>query len=136
MGTAPAYAATPVCWAGLVPAAADTSLTTPSNVTTLGTAGSNGSKIGDHTKFSYRLPLILKGDLPWQSVGSCHEYTCLPDRWYTSAPTEAIKIDMGPTDRSSPAKSAMYARLLDELLTNPRLPAHIREQTERNRSLG
>ena len=45
MGTAPAYAATPVCWAGLVPAAADTSLTTPSNVTTLGTAGSNGSKI-------------------------------------------------------------------------------------------
>lgn len=45
MATAPAFAATPVCWSGLVPATADTSLTAPSNVTTLGTAGANGTKI-------------------------------------------------------------------------------------------
>jgi hypothetical protein len=45
MATAPAYAATPVCWSGLVPATADTSLTAPSNTTTLGTAGTNGTKI-------------------------------------------------------------------------------------------
>ena len=45
MATAPAYAATPVVWAGLVPATADTSFTAPSNVTTLGSAGANGTKI-------------------------------------------------------------------------------------------
>jgi hypothetical protein len=45
MAAAPAYAATPVAWCGLVPATADTSWTAPSNVTTLGSAGSNGTKI-------------------------------------------------------------------------------------------
>lgn len=45
MATAPAYAATPVIWAGLVPGTADTSWTSPSNVTTLGSAGANGTKI-------------------------------------------------------------------------------------------
>jgi hypothetical protein len=45
MAAAPAYAATPVAWCGLVPATADTSWTAPTNVTTLGSAGSNGTKI-------------------------------------------------------------------------------------------
>jgi hypothetical protein len=45
MASAPAYAATPVAWAGLVPATADTSLTAPTNVTTLGSAGASGTKI-------------------------------------------------------------------------------------------
>ena len=45
MATAPAFAATPVCWSGLVPATLDTSLTAPSNVTALGTAGASGTKI-------------------------------------------------------------------------------------------
>lgn len=45
MATAPAYAATPVLWSGLVPATADTSFTAPTNVTTLGTAGASGTKI-------------------------------------------------------------------------------------------
>ena len=94
-------------------------------------------EMGDHTRFSYRLPLILKGDLPWQSVGSCHEYTCLPDRWYTSAPTEAIKIDMGPTDRSSPAKSAMYARLLEaDLAKDPGNPRTVSYLGQTYRDLG
>ena len=45
MATAPAYAATPVAWCGLVPATADTSFTAPANQTTLGAAGANGTKI-------------------------------------------------------------------------------------------
>ena len=45
MASAPVFAATPVCWSGLVPATADTSMVTPTNVTTLGTAGASGTKI-------------------------------------------------------------------------------------------
>lgn len=45
MATTPAFATTPVIWAGLVPATLDTSFTAPSNVTTLGSAGANGTKI-------------------------------------------------------------------------------------------
>jgi hypothetical protein len=45
MATAPAYAATPVAWTGLVPSTADTSWTAPAHVTSLGSAGSNGTKI-------------------------------------------------------------------------------------------
>lgn len=45
MSAAPAYASTPVAWCGLVPASADTSLTAPTNVTTLGSAGASGTKL-------------------------------------------------------------------------------------------
>lgn len=45
MAATPAYAATPVIWAGLVPGTADTSWTAPTNQTTLGSAGASGTKI-------------------------------------------------------------------------------------------
>lgn len=45
MSAAPAYAVTPVAWCGLVPSTADTSWTAPTHVTTLGSAGSGGTKI-------------------------------------------------------------------------------------------
>lgn len=45
MAAAPAYAATPVAWSGLVPATADTSWTAPASTTTLGSAGANGTKV-------------------------------------------------------------------------------------------
>jgi hypothetical protein len=45
VATAPSYANVPVIWSGLVPATADTSWTAPTNVTTLGSAGSAGTKI-------------------------------------------------------------------------------------------
>lgn len=45
MAAAPAYADTPVLWCGLVPSTQDTSTTAPSHVTSLGSAGSNGTKI-------------------------------------------------------------------------------------------
>jgi hypothetical protein len=45
MAAIPAYAATPVAWCGLVPGTADSSNTAPTHVTSLGTAGSGGTKI-------------------------------------------------------------------------------------------
>lgn len=45
MAAAPAYAATPVAWCGLVPGTADTSWTAPTNQATLGSAGASGTKI-------------------------------------------------------------------------------------------
>lgn len=45
MATDPIFAATPKAWAGIAPATADTSLTAPTNVTTVVTAGSSGTKI-------------------------------------------------------------------------------------------
>jgi hypothetical protein len=68
--------------------------------------------------FEYRLPLLLRGDLPWRSVGAVHEYTCLPDRQYTSRPTDAVRVAY--PERSSPAKSAWHAKLLEaELARDP-----------------
>lgn len=49
MATTPAYASAPVVWPGLIPATADTSLTAPSNVTTLGTDAGIGTKIEEIT---------------------------------------------------------------------------------------
>ena len=45
MASAPSYAATPAPWCGQVPASADTSTTSPSNFTILGSAGASGTKI-------------------------------------------------------------------------------------------
>lgn len=69
--------------------------------------------------FSYRLPLVLRGDLPWESRGAVHEYTCLPDRDYVSRPTDAIRVSYAH-DRSSAEKSRWHATLLEaELAKNP-----------------
>lgn len=45
MASTPAFAATPNVGSGLVPGTADTSLTAPTNVTTVWTAGASGGKI-------------------------------------------------------------------------------------------
>ncbi len=72
---------------------------------------------------SWRLPLLLQGDLPWESRGACHEYTCLPDRQYVSAPTDAVRVTFPPTT-SSPTKKHWHAGMLEEDLErdpdNPR----------------
>lgn len=47
MATAPAFAATPNVGSGLTPATLDTSLTAPTNITTILTAGASGSKINE-----------------------------------------------------------------------------------------
>jgi glycosyltransferase involved in cell wall biosynthesis len=77
-------------------------------------------EMGNHTSFSYRLPLLVRGDLPWASFGRVHEYTYIPGGGYTTTPTDDVTIDMLAVDRSSPEKFAMHARFLEESLAeNP-----------------
>lgn len=62
--------------------------------------------------FEYRLPLLLRGDLPWESRGAVHEYTTLPDRAYISAATDKVRVTTHG-DRSSPEKSKWHAQMLE-----------------------
>lgn len=69
--------------------------------------------------FEYRLPLLLRGDLPWRSVGAVHEYTALPDRAYISQPTDKVRVTTHG-DRSSPEKSRWHLSMLEaELAREP-----------------
>ncbi|HLA65033.1 MAG TPA: glycosyltransferase [Candidatus Saccharimonadales bacterium] len=72
---------------------------------------------------AWRLPLLLRGDLPWESRGAVHEYTCLPDRAYRSRPTDEVRVHF-PTTPTSPAKRRWHADMLEEELKrepdNPR----------------
>ena len=70
--------------------------------------------------FEYRLPLVLRGDLPWESRGAVHEYTCLPDRAYVGVPTDKVRVTNHGLDRSSADKSRWHASLLEaELAAKP-----------------
>lgn len=62
------------------------------------------------------LPLLLRGDLPWESRGAVHEYTCLPDRPYRSAKTDAVRIVSGHVADASPEKLRWHEQLLREEL--------------------
>jgi glycosyltransferase involved in cell wall biosynthesis len=74
-------------------------------------------EMGGHTSFSYRLPLLVRGDIPWKSVGRVHEYTTRADGLgYTTEPTDAVTVDMLAIDRSSPEKFKMHAAFLEESL--------------------
>lgn len=76
-------------------------------------------EMGRHTPYSYRLPLLVRGDLPWVSVGAVHEYTALADgRPYRSQPTDAVRVDMGPQDRGSREKSEWHAGMLERSLAD------------------
>lgn len=62
--------------------------------------------------FSWRLPLVIKGSIPWKSVGIVHEYTTRVDgQPYSAAPTDAIRVSY--PDRSSPEKSAARMDLIE-----------------------
>lgn len=61
---------------------------------------------------SWRLPLLLRGDLPWQSVGAVHEYTTLPERLYRSSPTDRIRV-RHPGAAASPEKLRWHAGMLE-----------------------
>jgi len=77
-------------------------------------------EMGGHTAFSYRLPLLVRGDKKWVSIGRVHEYTACEDGLYTSSPTDDVTIDMLPINRSSPEKFQMHAKFLEESLAeNP-----------------
>ena len=71
--------------------------------------------------FSYRLPLLIRGDLPWRSFGAVHEYTALDDRTLgLRAATDRVRITHHGENRSSPEKSRWHAELLAaELARDP-----------------
>jgi glycosyltransferase involved in cell wall biosynthesis len=70
--------------------------------------------------FTYRLPLLLRGDLPWESRGAVHEFTMLPGRDYVSAATDKVRVTMQGPDRSSREKTLWQAGMLEaELAEQP-----------------
>ena len=76
-------------------------------------------RMGDNPDFAYRLPLLLRGDLPWESRGVVHEYTCLPDREYIGVPTDKVRVTLHG-NRSSPDRSRWHASLLEaDLAAHP-----------------
>jgi glycosyltransferase involved in cell wall biosynthesis len=64
---------------------------------------------------SWRLPLLLRGDLPWESKGAVHECTTLPDRPYVGVPTDKVRVSFAPT-QASPTKRHWHAAMLEEEL--------------------
>ena len=70
-------------------------------------------EMGAHTGFSYRLPLLVRGDLPWVSVGAVHEYTGLADgRQYVRQDTDGVRVDMGADNRGTPDKYRWHLSML------------------------
>lgn len=85
--------------------------------------------------FENRLPLLLRGDLPWKSVGAVHEATVLPGRMYVGHPTDAIRIAHHGENRNTPAKWKWHASLLEAELerdpTNARSAFYLAETYKR-----
>jgi glycosyltransferase involved in cell wall biosynthesis len=66
-------------------------------------------------QWSWRLPLLLRGDLPWRSIGAYHEYTCIPGRGFVGAVTDAVRVHF-PSTPTSVAKRHWQAGLLETYL--------------------
>jgi len=69
--------------------------------------------MGD-ANLTWRLPLIHRGDLPWVSIGACHEYSALEGGVQpVRTPTDKVRIRMPQhAARRSEAKSRWYLDLL------------------------
>lgn len=71
-------------------------------------------------RFSYRLPLLVRGDRPWISVGAVHEAIRRTDANYTREPNDKVHIKMGSVHRASMEKNKWHAKLLRQALNkNP-----------------
>lgn len=82
-----------------------------------------GILMGRGSGFEWRLPLVLRGDVKWKSVGAVHEYTVMENgEACGGAITDHIRVNF--KDRSSPEKTAWQTALLEDELTrepdNPR----------------
>lgn len=70
--------------------------------------------------FSNRLPLLLRGDLPWRSIGMVHEYTALPDRAYRAGELsqylgrDDVRITQPGVAAWSPDKARWHLTLLEQ----------------------
>jgi hypothetical protein len=63
-------------------------------------------------QFSHRLPLVLRGDRPWKSVGAVHEYTCLVNGLLGKREfTDAVRVTH-PGAKWSEERGRWYLELL------------------------
>lgn len=87
--------------------------------------------------FSYRLPLVLRGDRRWQSVGAVHEYTALSSgELGTRRNTDAITI-AHPGANASAEKTRWHADLLEaDLARDPGNPRTVYYLARAYRDLG
>jgi glycosyltransferase involved in cell wall biosynthesis len=94
-------------------------------------------EMGDSAGFSYRLPLLVRGDLPWESRGAVHEYTCLSDGGLgIRVPTDGVRIRLRG-DRVSPEKTRWQYRMLeDDLQRDPDNPRTVFYLAQSLRELG
>lgn len=68
-------------------------------------------KMGAGSGFEWRLPLVLKGDIPWKSIGAVHEYTMREDgALHPSMATDRMSVMY--YDRSDPEKTAWQLGML------------------------
>lgn len=71
-------------------------------------------------RFSYRLPLLVRGDRPWISAGAVHEAIRRTDTNYSREPNAQVRIKMGSVHRASMEKNQWHAKLLRQSLNkNP-----------------
>lgn len=83
----------------------------------------------------WRLPLLVRGDLPWRSVGAVHEYLDLPGASYRREATDKVRVAV--EDRSSSEKSRWYAQMLEaEFERDPWNPRTVFYLAQTYRDLG
>ena len=87
--------------------------------------------------FSYRLPLVLRGDQAWQSIGAVHEYTALASgELGTRVNTDAITISH-PGANADATKTRWHADLLEtDLARDPGNPRTVYYLAQAYRDLG
>lgn len=64
--------------------------------------------------FSWHLPLFVRGNLQWESVGAAHAYSAIHNRHYQGVPTDAIRITR--KDSWSAQKAEWQAEVLEQQL--------------------
>jgi len=86
---------------------------------------------------AYRLPLVLRGDRPWVSIGAAHEYTALEGGVLgRRSATDAVRVHY-EHDAGTRSKALFYARLLeDELEAEPDNPRTLYYLAQAYRGLG
>jgi len=72
---------------------------------------------GSHT---WRLPLLLRGDVAWKSTGGYHEYTSrADDRPARTVPTDAVRVHFATQPRTRAKSHWIMALLEDDLAAKP-----------------
>jgi hypothetical protein len=78
--------------------------------------------MGGDPGFANALPLMLRGDLPWRSVGAVHEYTT-HDEVSVTAATDAVRIAQPGGRAWTPEKGRWHVAMLEaELFSHPDNP--------------